>query len=131
MPPKWNYFTLQEVEGLNDEYVAKLDLARGRTIELDPQKNGVPFIITSGFRSPEKNQSVIGAVPESAHTKGLATDLKVDSSFQVALVVEALLSVGINRIGIYVNKEWQPVHIHNDMDPDKPPHVIFIRQEQN
>lgn len=131
MQRRWNYFEPSEVEGLDVEYVAKLDLARGRTIELDPQKQGVPFVITSGFRSLEKNQSVIGAVPDSAHTKGLGTDLKVDSSFQVALVVEALLSVGINRIGIYVNKDWQPIHIHNDVDPDKPPHVIFIKQEQN
>ena len=131
MPPRLNYFKPEEVEGLDDEYAAKLDLARGRTIQIDPEKKGVAFIITSGFRTPEKNQSVVGAVPDSSHTKGLATDLRVDSSYQVAIIVEALMSVGINRIGIYVDKDFNPIHIHNDVDPDKPPYVLFIKQEMN
>lgn len=131
MQRKWNYFSEQEVEGLDYDYIGRLDLARGRTIELDPLKKGVPFIITSGYRSPEKNQSLVGAVPDSAHTKGLATDLAVHSSHEVALVVEALLSVGITRIGIYVDESFQPVHIHNDVDPDKPPQVLFVKMEKN
>lgn len=128
---RWTYFADSEVTGLDPEYVAKLDMARAKTIELDPEKRGVPFRISSGFRSPEENQSLIGAVPNSSHCKGLATDLSVNNSNEVFLIVAALIAVGINRIGIYVNKEFLPIHIHNDADPDKPAQVIFIKQEMN
>ncbi len=131
MPPNYVYFKPEEVEGLNEEYVAKLDLARAKTIDLDPDKRGVPFIISSGFRSPTTNQSIIGAVPDSAHLKGLATDLVVSNSHEVFLVVAALIAVGINRIGIYVNSDGQPTHVHNDVDNEgnHVPEVIWIKGE--
>jgi uncharacterized protein YcbK (DUF882 family) len=129
MPPKFNYFTQDEVEGLDVEYVAKLDMARAKTVDLDPAGKGVPFIITSGLRTPEKNQSTIGALPDSSHLKGLATDLLVHNSHETWTLVAALISVGINRIGIYVNSDFQPTHIHCDSDPDKVQEVIFIKQE--
>lgn len=128
---RWTYFSDLEVEHLEPEYVAKLDMARAKTIEFDPEKRGVPFRISSGFRTPETNQSLIGAIPNSAHCKGLATDLSVNNSNEVFLIVSALLAVGINRIGIYVDKEFLPIHIHNDVDLEKPPQVIFIKQEMN
>lgn len=121
MPHEWKYFTAEEVEGLDDEFVAKLDQARHAA--------QTPFVITSGFRTPEKNQSVVGAVPDSSHLKGLAVDLLIENSHQVWQIVAGLLTVGINRIGIYVNKENVPTHIHCDTDPDKVPEVIFIKQE--
>lgn len=120
---KWTYFSDQEVEGLQDDFIQKLEKAR--------ELAGIPFIITSGYRSPEKNQSIIGAVPDSAHTKGLAVDLKVSSSRQAALIVDAAKEAGIDRRGIYVNSEWNPIHIHIDADPDKVSNVLFIKKEQN
>ncbi len=126
---RWTYFTDEEVVGLEPEYVAKLDMARAKTIELDPEKKGIAFVITSGFRSVEKNESVIGAVPDSSHCKGLATDLAVDNHHEVFLIVAALISVGINRIGIYVNGEGLPTHVHNDMDTEKPSQTIWLKRE--
>lgn len=123
MPHEWKYFTPEEVLNLDEEFVAKLDQARHLA--------GFPFVITSGFRTPEKNQSVVGAVADSSHLKGLAVDLLVANSHEVYLIVTSSIAVGIKRIGIYVNKAFEPIHVHLDMDPDKVAEVIFIKQEQN
>ncbi len=124
MPPTYKWFKPEEVEGLNEEFVAKLDQAR--------QLAGIPFRITSGLRTPEKNQSVVGSVPDSAHLKGLAVDLRVDSSEEAALICDAAKAVGIYRRGIYIDKTFQPIHVHIDVDPEKEPQqCIFIKQEAN
>jgi uncharacterized protein YcbK (DUF882 family) len=120
--PKWKYFTPEEVEDLNNDFVELLDRAR--------EIAGIPFIITSGFRTPEKNQSLVGAVSDSAHLKGLAVDLKVANSHEVAIILDAAKAVGITRRGIYVREDFEPAHIHIDVDPDKVSEVIFIRQER-
>jgi hypothetical protein len=129
MPPEYTYFKPEEVVGLDPEYVSKLDLATAKTAELDVEKKRVPFIIASGFRTPEKNESIIGAVPDSSHLKGLATDLVVSNDHEVWLIVAALRAVGITRIGIYVDANNVPTHVHNDVDPDKVPQVIWIKRE--
>lgn len=121
MPPEYTYFTAEEVEGLNGEFVAKLDKARHIA--------QTPFIITSGLRTPEKNQSVVGSVPDSAHLSGLAVDLRVENSHEVWQIIAALQTVGINRIGIYIDSENKPTHIHCDVDPEKVAQVIFIKRE--
>lgn len=121
MPPVYKYFTPEEVEGLNEEFVAKLDQARHLA--------GFPFVITSGFRTPEKNQSIVGSVPDSAHLKGLAVDLKVENYHEVSLICDAAKTVGITRRIIYVDKDFQPVHMHIDVDPDKVAEVISVRPE--
>ncbi len=121
MPPKWTFFQDSEVEGLDEEFVSKLDMAR-KIAE-------TPFIITSGFRTPKKNLSVVGSVPDSSHLKGLAVDLRVETSHDVWKIVDGLQKVGITRIGIYVDKEFKPIHIHCDVDPEKVSEVIFIKQE--
>ncbi len=128
MPPEYTYFKPEEVVGLDPEYVSKLDLATAKTAELNDGRR-IPFVITSGFRTLEKNESVIGAVPDSSHLKGLATDLRVENDHEVWLIVAALTSVGITRIGIYVNADNVPTHIHNDIDPEKVPQVIWIKRE--
>lgn len=123
MPPdqRWVYFTDEEVKGLVPEYVAKLDLAR--------KDAGFPFVIASGLRTPEKNQSIIGAVSDSSHLTGLATDLVVSNDNEVFLLVKALTSVGITRMGIYLDSNNTPTHVHNDADPNKPQNVIWIKRE--
>lgn len=131
MPPTYKYFTPEEVIGLDPDFVAKLDLATAKTAEINRENRRVPFIITSGFRSPEANKSIIGSVPDSAHTKGLAVDMRVYNSHEVWVIVEALAFVGINRVGIYVDKNWSPIHIHCDVDSEKIDQVLFIKQEAN
>lgn len=122
MPPKWKHFTAEEVLNLNEEFVALLDRAR--------QIAGIAFTITSGFRTRQENDALPGAVQgSSAHCSGLAVDLGVSTSHEVCRIVQAALEVGIDRIGIYVDKDWQPRHIHLDVDLEKPEEVIFIKQE--
>lgn len=128
---KWEYFTDTETEGMNDDFMVKLVAARKKTIELDPLRKGVPFRGTSWRRSLDKNQSVIGAVPDSAHLSGLAVDLRVYSSQEAGMVIEALILSGINRIGIYVDANWQTVHIHCDGDLSKVHPDVFLKREAN
>lgn len=128
---RYTHFTDAEVEGLDPEFVAKLDLATAKTAEISLEKRRIPFIIRSGFRTAEANQSLSGSISDSAHLKGLAVDLHVETSHDVWVMVAALATVGINRVGIYVNKDWQPIHLHCDVDPDKVSQVLFIKMEQN
>lgn len=108
---RWTFFKDSEVEGLDPEFVAKLDLARS--------KAGIPFVITSGKRSQENN-SAIGGVGDSSHLRGMAVDLRCASSQDRYKMVSALLSVGIKRIGIY------NAHCHADADPTLLQEVIWI-----
>jgi uncharacterized protein YcbK (DUF882 family) len=123
MPPKLTYFTDDEVEGLRDEFCAKLDLAR--------KAAEVPFVITSGFRTPQANQSIVGSVSDSAHCAGLAVDLLVTEDTALFKIVMGALSSGIHRIGIYFGEGNQPkpTHVHLDDDTTKPPEVIWLKRE--
>lgn len=121
MPPEYKWFSPEEVEGLDANFVAKLDLAR--------QAAGIPFLITSGFRSPETNQSTPGAVSDSAHLKGLAVDLRVTNDHEVALIFDAAKAVGITRRLVYVDQDFNPVHVHIDVDPDKIDEIIKVMKE--
>ncbi len=129
MPPEFVYFKPEEVLGLDTEFVSQLDRATAETAKLNPTGQRIPFIITSGLRTLEINQSLPGAVGDSSHLSGKAVDLRVDNSHEVWLIVAALIDVGITRIGIYVDKEWIPIHIHCDVDQEKVQQVIFIKQE--
>lgn len=111
----------QEVEGLDENFVAKLDQARHIA--------GIPFIIASGFRTPEKNQSIIGAVADSSHLKGLAVDLVVENDHEIALICDAAKMVGITRRGFYSDINNKPTHIHLDLDPNKVDEVIWLKRE--
>lgn len=123
MPPEYKYFTATEVEGLNEEFVAKLDQARHLA--------GFPFVITSGFRTPEKNQSILGsgAVSDSSHLEGLAVDLAVENDHEVYLILFAAMKQGISRFGIYINADGKPSHIHLDAATDRVSEVIWIKGE--
>lgn len=124
MPPnKWTYFLESEVEGLHDEFIAKLDLAR--------KAAEVPFIISSGFRTPAQNQSVVGSVSDSAHCAGLAVDLLVVDDSTLFKIVMGAMASGIHRIGIYFGDgdAPKPSHVHLDDDKTKPPEVIWLKRE--
>lgn len=78
----------------------------------------IPFIITSGYRTPEHNAKV-GGVQGSSHTKGYAVDIKCSSSLNRYKVIKAALEAGFNRIGVSGS------FIHLDNDPLKHPNVIW------
>jgi len=80
---------------------------------------GVPFILTSAFRCSAHNEEV-GGSPTSSHLHGLAVDIKCEDGRKRFIIVEALRSVGLNRIGFGKN------FIHVDMDGQKPQNVYWV-----
>lgn len=78
----------------------------------------IGFKITSGYRSDAHNAKV-GGVPSSSHTIGRAVDIYAPTSTQKYIIINALLQVGFNRIGVAKN------FIHVDDDPSKSEDVIW------
>lgn len=111
--PMYKYFKDSEIVGLKPELVKLLDKAR--------EIAGVPFKITSGFRTPEQNKKV-GGVQDSAHETGLAVDLLVKDSVSGGKILLSLAQVGIKRFGFYGDG-----HIHCDIDYTKPNPCYWIK----
>jgi ribosomal protein L13E len=109
--PVSKYFTEEETKGLQPELVAMLEKAR--------EIAGIPFVITSGFRTTEKNESV-GGVKDSSHTQGLAVDLRARNSNEHFIITKALMEAGFTRIS-----KMYKTHIHADIDNTKPQNVLF------
>ena len=94
---------------MDTDFLAKLDKAR--------EFAKVPFVINSAYRSPEHPLSIKN--PTSSHIKGLAVDIRTADSRTRYKVLNALIHVGFNRIGI------ADTFIHVDDDKDKSQQVIW------
>jgi len=92
------------------EFMRILDEIRGRC--------GIPFRIVSGYRTQEHNKKV-GGVENSAHTKGLAADIRVVTPDERMLIVSTALKCNIARIGI------SQTFVHLDLDTNKPSGVMW------
>jgi zinc D-Ala-D-Ala carboxypeptidase len=114
-PKKANYFSDKEIEGLDQELIAKLDMARHFA--------KTPFIITSGLRTVSENAD-LGGVSDSAHLFGKAVDLACSDSHTRFLMLKGLLAAGFTRI------EIAPLHIHVDTDESKVMEVIFLGESK-
>lgn len=97
-------------KNMNEFFLGNLDDARGIA--------GIPFTITSGYRTIEHNDR-IGGVDSSSHTAGYAVDIACRDSRSRWLIINALILVGFNRIGV------ADTFIHVDADPTKPENVIW------
>lgn len=120
------YFTIDEFDSpdlpgsgefMSQDFLDLLEKARERA--------GIPFIITSGYRTREHSENLKSqgykVSKDSAHRLGLAADIKCTTSANRYKIIEALLYVGINRIG--VGRSF----IHADLDnrKHKPIEVIW------
>jgi uncharacterized protein YcbK (DUF882 family) len=94
---------------MDEDFLAKLDDAR--------EFAGFPFFINSAYRSPEHPESIKN--PTSSHIKGLAVDIRARDSRTRYLIIDALMHVGFNRIGI------ADTFIHVDDDRNKASGVIW------
>lgn len=94
---------------MDEDFLAKLDDAR--------EFAGFPFFINSAYRSPDHPESIKN--PTSSHIKGLAVDIRVMDSKTRYLIIDALMHVGFNRIGI------ADTFIHVDDDRNKACGVIW------
>jgi zinc D-Ala-D-Ala carboxypeptidase len=81
---------------------------------------GIEFVIISGFRCETYNKKV-GGVAGSAHTRGLAVDVKAADSPTRYAIVKASLGLGITRIGISFKDNF----IHMDKDLTEPQDVLW------
>ena len=95
---------------MDETFLSMLDDARGIA--------GIPFRITSGYRTPSHNAYVGGVQAGlkskgSSHLFGYAADIACNSGQQREIIVAALIKAGFRRIGIAQN------FIHADNDPDK------------
>ena len=114
------HFTLSEFDSpdspesgdqMKKSFLNKLDYARAIAM--------TPFIINSGYRTPDHNVTV-GGKPGSSHLTGYAADIKAVGSRNRCKIVRALIESGFDRIGIGEN------FVHVDSDPEKDPDVIWL-----
>ena len=107
------YFTLDEFDcpslpnsgkNMDSSFLAKLEQAR--------EIAGIPFKITSGYRTKEHNAEV-GGVPNSSHLIGVAADIAVSGGADRYIILSALIKAGFKRIGV------AKTFIHCDTDDSK------------
>jgi len=91
---------------MNTQFLRILDAAR--------ESAGLPFAITSGYRTPEHNERV-GGVRNSAHTRGYAADIVARTPAIAMRIITALYEQGVQRFGYYHKQGF----VHADVDPDK------------
>ena len=108
---KYKWFSDKEAAGLKPELVVKLDQAR--------ELAGIPFVITSGYRTKDHNAEV-GGVENSGHLEGEAVDLRARNPNEHFIITKALLDAGFTRIS-----RKYPTHIHCDITKDKPQRILF------
>ena len=117
---KWSEFDCHSGKGeaikhMDKDFICLLDDARGIA--------GVPFNITSGYRTAEYNQALqeegFKTSKTSSHVKGLAADISVNDSATRFKIITALMIVGISRIGIGNN------FIHCDTDKNKTQQLMW------
>jgi len=90
---------------MDPEFLEMLDKAR--------IISGVPYNITSGFRTEAHNRSV-GGSPTSSHRDGYAADIGYSSKKEALRIIQGLVRAGFRRIGM------ANTFIHVDNDPNKP-----------
>jgi len=80
-----------------------------------------PMLVTSGYRCVERNKEA-GGMPESAHLRGEAADIRCTDSKMRYLLVDTALSVGFRRIGI----SGKDGFVHLDISKTRTSEVIWV-----
>lgn len=82
------------------------------------RRAGIPLVINCAYRSPEWDRRQ-GRSGNSAHTKGVALDIRANSSATRMKIVTVALAEGVTRIGI--GKGF----VHLDIDDTLPQGVMW------
>jgi zinc D-Ala-D-Ala carboxypeptidase len=117
---KLTYFKLKEFDqpGIPGSHI-HMDLNLLILIDKIRHRAGIPFRITSAYRSPEYNATLKNASNTSAHCLGKAVDISATDSNSRYKIIEAAVHFGIQRIGI------SPKFIHLDIK-EKPARVAWL-----
>ena len=83
------------------------------------EEYGKPMIINSGYRC-EKHNKEIGGSQNSAHTRGLAVDIKCDNSPDRYILLPLLTKI-FKRVGVY--NGW----LHADIDESLSQKVMWVQ----
>ena len=91
---------------IKDDSLRRLDRAR--------EISGIPFILTSAYRSPEYEKAH-GRSGTGAHTLGCAFDIRCNDNHERYLIVFGAIAAGFTRIGIgstFVHLDDSETHPH-------------------
>lgn len=91
---------------IRDDFIHALDALR--------EACGFPFIVTSGYRSPEHSKERNKPPNGGAHTKGYAADIKVNNGYERRMIVQKALEQGFSGIGV------ANTFVHVDLRPAQP-----------
>jgi len=108
------YFTLDEFDSPDHKGIGvNMDSNFLELLNNAREIAGIPFKITSGYRTADHNRKV-GGVQNSSHLNGLAADISIGSGQERYIVLNALIKAGFKRLGI------AKTFIHCDTDNSKP-----------
>lgn len=98
------------IEDMDERFLNTLDALRAQA--------GIPLILNCAYRSVAWDKAK-GRSGNSAHTRGLAADIRCNSSATRLKIVRAALELGICRIGI------GKTFVHVDIDKSLAQNVIW------
>ncbi len=105
------------IDQMQPGFLALLDAIRERA--------GIPLVLNSAYRSREYERSK-GRSGNSAHTMGLAVDIRCYSTATRWRIVKAAMELGVTRIGIGDTF----VHIDTGESRGLPPCVIWTYDDK-
>ena len=76
---------------MEQDFLSKLDALR--------EACGFPFVITSGYRSPDHPLEAVKEIP-GTHAQGIAADIKITNSAQRYTIIREALQMGFTGIGV-------------------------------
>lgn len=98
------------IDDMSQELLDKLDLLR--------EACNMPLVLNCAYRSKAWDKSK-GRSGNSAHTKGLAVDIRANAGSTRFKIVQNALKLGFNRIGVASS------FIHVDISKELPQNVIW------
>lgn len=98
--------------------ISQMDAGFLATLDKIREAAGIPLVINCAYRSRQHDLAK-GRSGNSAHTKGLAVDIRCNTSANRQKIVRAAIACGINRIGI------GKTFVHIDADKSLPQNVMW------
>lgn len=107
---------------MNKEFLSFIDQLRG--------KCKFPFVVTSGFRTHEYNNSLIEsphykASPTSSHLKGVAADISIRDSYRRALFIGNAIELA-SELDLPIRIGIASTFCHIDIDNEKNSPRIWV-----